>query len=185
MSNERNNILVTGGSGLVGSHVLKKLLDEQNHDFSVLVRNEQQAKIWHTFGIKTVIGDLEHPNFRLPDSITTIIHIAAIAGDWVNRKKAYAVNVTGTEYLLKQAEKIGCKKFNYVSTIGVYGHSKYVNAIETKKLKTSSTYERTKLQAEKFIQEYAKSAKNDMELLIIRPSSMYGEGDRYILATYS
>ncbi len=185
MSNERNTILVTGGSGLVGSHVLRKLLEGQNQNFSVLVRNERQAKIWDTFGIKTVIGDLEQPEFSLPDTITTIIHIAAIAGDWVNRKKAYAVNVTGTEYLLKQAEKIGCKKFIYVSTIGVYGHEKYINATEDKKLKSSSTYERTKIEADKYIQDFAKTTSNGMEFIIIRPSSMYGEGDRYIIPAYT
>ena len=183
--NENTSVLVTGGSGLVGSHVLRKLVDENEFDFTVLVRNEQQAKIWNTFGIKTVIGDLEKQNFSLPSSITTIIHIAAIAGDWVDRKKAHTVNVVGTEHLLKEAEKIGCKKFIYVSTIGVYGHEKYVDATEGKKLKASSTYERTKLQADKFIQKYAKTAPNGMELIIIRPSSMYGEGDRYIIPAYS
>ena len=189
MSIEQNNgnqtILVTGGSGLLGSHVVKKLLQDQQHNFAVLVRNEQQAHIWDIFGIKTIIGDLEDPDFTLPNSITTVIHIAAIAGDWVDKHKAQAVNVKGTEYLVKQAEQVGCKKFIYVSTIGVYGHNKYLNATEDKELKTSWTYERTKLEAEQFIQDYVKTTTNDMELIIVRPSSMYGSGDRYILPAYS
>ena len=183
--NSQDSILITGASGLLGSHVVKQLLQSQNHDFTILVRNKQQEKIWNTFGIKTVIGDLEKPEFTLSPGIKTIIHIAAIAGDWVDRLKAHAVNVDGTSHLITEAEKIGCHKFIYVSTIGVYGHVKYTNAPETRKLQSSSTYEKTKLQAEKYIQNYKKSNHTTMDFIIVRPSSMYGEGDRYIIPAYS
>lgn len=186
MSNNEttNTILVTGGSGLVGSHVVKQLVNKNKDNITVLVRNDQQAKIWNTFNIKTIVGDLEKQDFELPDSIDTVIHIAAIAGDWVDKSTAEAVNVKGTAHLVQQAEKIGCKKFIYVSTIGVYGHERYRNATETKKMKASATYERTKQQAEQFIQTYVKKNETAMEFIIVRPSSMYGEGDRYIIPVY-
>ena len=95
------------------------------------------------------------------------------------------MNVKGTEYLFRQAEQAGCKKFIYVSTIGVYGHNKYLNATEDKELKTSWTYERTKLEAEQFIHKYVKTSAIGMEVIIVRPSSMYGSGDRYIIPAYA
>ena len=180
-----DSVLITGASGLLGSHVVKQLLNFKEQDFIVLVRNKDQQKIWNAFGIKAILGDQEQPVFTIPSSIKTIIHIAAVAGDWVDKKKAHTVNVVGTEHLIREAEKIGCKKFIYVSTIGVYGHVKYMNAKETRKLKSSSTYEKTKLDAEKFIQRYKKANNTSMEFIIVRPSSMYGEGDRYIIPGYS
>ena len=182
---DNHSILITGASGLVGSHFLKQLIQNTSYDVTLLVRNDRQAKIWNTFGFKTVIGDLETLNFELPELITTVVHIAAIAGDWVDKKHAQRVNVEGTAYLVKQAEKIGCKKFIYVSTIGVYGHKKYRNATEEKKLNASSTYEQTKQEAEKFIQSYVKANNTGMKFIILRPSSMYGEGDRYIIPAYT
>lgn len=180
-----DSILVTGASGLVGSHFLKELIKNTNHEITLLVRNNHQAKIWGIFGFRTIIGDLETLNFELPPSITTVVHIAAIAGDWVDHKQAQQVNVEGTAYLIKQAEKIGCEKFIFVSTIGVYGHKKYRNATEEKKLNASSTYEQTKLEAERFIQSYVKTNGTSMKFIVVRPSSMYGEGDRYIIPAYT
>lgn len=182
-----DKILITGASGLLGSHVTKQLIQSSKEKLVILVRNSKQQEIWETFGIKTVIGDLEKANFSFdPDlGIKTVLHIAAIAGDWVDKKTAYAVNVRGTEHLVKEAEKSGCTKFIYVSTIGVYGHNKYLDAKETKKRKTSYTYEQTKLDAEKFIQSYKKANGTAMDFIIVRPSSMYGEGDRYIIPAYS
>ena len=180
-------ILITGASGLLGSHVVKQLIQTSRDKLVLLVRNPNQQKIWNTFGIKTIIGDLEAQHFTIsPDlGIKTILHIAAIAGDWVDKKTAYAVNVRGTEHLVSEAEKSGCKKFIYVSTIGVYGHDRYLDAKETKKRKTSYTYEKTKLEAEKFIQSYKKANGTAMDFIIVRPSSMYGEGDRFIIPGYS
>jgi nucleoside-diphosphate-sugar epimerase len=178
-----SSILVTGGSGLLGSNVISQLLVQNNQDFVILVRTEEQAKIWNSFGIQTITGDLENPTFDLPSSIKTIIHTAAIAGDWVDKKKAQTVNIFGTEYLLQQAEKIGCTKFIFVSTIGVYGHVPYHNASEDRKYKNSTEYEKSKIEAEKRILEYNK-AKNNLKIVIVRPSSMYGPGDRYIIPTY-
>lgn len=189
MHSETNTdkILITGASGLLGSHVVKQLIDSSRDNLVLLVRNSKQQEIWSLFGIKTVIGDLAQADFSLQKDlgIKTVLHIAAIAGDWVDKKTAYAVNVKGTEYLVKEAEKIGCTKFIYVSTIGVYGHDKYQNATETKKRKTAYTYEKTKLEAEKYLQAYKKANGTAMDFIIVRPSSMYGEGDRYIIPAYS
>ena len=116
--NSKSTILITGASGLLGSHVVKQVLKTNiSKDFSILVRNDHQAQIWSSLGITSIIGDLEEPNFNLPNTINTIVHIAAIAGDWVDKTKVQIVNVEGTIHLIKQAAKIGCKKFIYVSTI--------------------------------------------------------------------
>lgn len=189
MNSKTNNetILITGASGLLGSHVVKQLINSSRDNLVLLVRNTKQQQIWNTFGVKTVIGDLEKSDFSLSKElgINTVLHIAAIAGDWVDKKTAYAVNVKGTEHLVKEAEKVNCTKFIYVSTIGVYGHDKYQNASETKKRKTAYTYEKTKLEAEKYLQAYKKANGTSMDFIIVRPSSMYGEGDRYIIPAYS
>lgn len=185
--NPSDSILITGASGLLGSHVVKKLVQSTEKQIVLLVRTEQQKKIWESFGLKTIQGDLENPQFRLEKElgINLILHIAAIAGDWVDKKMAYAVNVEGTKYLIREAEKIACKRFIYVSTIGVYGHEKYFDASENKRRKTSYIYEKTKLDAEKFIEWYKKKNNTSMDFIIARPSSMYGEGDRYIIPAYS
>lgn len=177
------SVFITGASGLLGSHVIKKLLIDDTYKPIVLVRTEEKSKIWEKYGIQTVIGNLENCSFTVPNNVLSIIHIAAIAGDWVDKKKAFLVNVKATRYLLDQTVSTKCPTFLHISTIGVYGHSKYEGVSEDRLFKKSSYYENTKIEAEKLIFDYQK-INPEIRFIVLRASSMYGEGDRHILPRF-
>jgi UDP-glucose 4-epimerase len=118
-------VLVTGGSGFIGSHVLDKLAaaghDPRNFDLL--------PSPWHPAGeIETAIGDLTDPADvgEAVRGCDAIVHLAAMAD--VNEvvgapERTDAVNVRGTFNLLASAREHGVSRFVYASTIWVYGNA--------------------------------------------------------------
>jgi UDP-glucose 4-epimerase len=118
-------VLVTGGSGFIGSHVIDKLAaaghSPRNFDL--------QPSPWHAAGeIDTEIGDLTDPADvgEAVRGCDTIVHLAAMAD--VNQvvgapERTDAVNVRGTFNLLEAAREHGVSRFVYASTIWVYGNA--------------------------------------------------------------
>ncbi len=116
-------MLVTGGSGFIGSHVLERL---RAHDHRV--RNFDLVPPAHDEGrtFETVLGDLGDPaavRAALEDC-DAVVHLAAVADvDEVAKDPARAdrVNVHGTQTLLDAARAAGIARFVYASTVWVYG----------------------------------------------------------------
>jgi uncharacterized protein YbjT (DUF2867 family) len=114
-------ILVTGGTGFVGSHVLSRLAEtEATGTIRALVRNRAKALV--PDGVSTVEGDITQPE-TLPAAVAgvdVVIHAAAITGD---RKEPYRgaydrVNRAGTENLMSAAKSAGVKRVVVVSGLG-------------------------------------------------------------------
>jgi uncharacterized protein YbjT (DUF2867 family) len=114
-------ILVTGGTGFVGSHVLRRLSEtEPRGSVRTLVRN--RAKAIFPEGVSIVEGDITRPE-SLPAAVAgvdVIIHAAAITGD---RKEPYRgaydrTNRVGTENLMSAAKGAGVKRLVVVSGLG-------------------------------------------------------------------
>ena len=158
---------------------MRLLLDTPDVVPIPLVRNQNQYDAWAFHGIYGYIGDLKEPDSLSGLSkmdIDVVIHTASITGDWVNEKLAYQVNATGTQILVNNCQHV--KRFVHVSTIGVYGHKTYSNIDENKRYrKSTSPYENAKIEAEKIIKR-ATIENPTCRYIIIRLSSMYGEGDR-------
>lgn len=185
-------ILVTGASGLLGSHVVRLLHLDPEFRPVPLVRTKEQATEWEVLGLDPVIADLRNPPFNLPVDLWGVVHTAAIAGDWVDADLAYAVNRDGVRHLVEAAALTQCQRFVHISTIGVYGHARYDRATEDRKYGRSSTYENSKVAGEKVILGDIKakisSAVEDfprMTFVVLRPPSMYGEGDRHVIPKFT
>jgi UDP-glucose 4-epimerase len=125
-------VLVTGGSGFIGSHVLDKLR-LRGHE----IRNfDLIPSPHHADGeIDTVLGDLtdrEAVRAALA-GCDTVIHLAAVADvDQVvkNPKQADCVNVRGTQTLLDATREANIARFVYASTIWVYGDASGPESID-------------------------------------------------------
>lgn len=181
------NVLVTGASGLLGSHVVRLLYLDKDFLPIPMVRTQEQANEWINLGLNQVcIAELTSSPIIIPKNLYAIVHTAAIAGDWVDKTETLKVNVEGTRQLIEAAlQSTECKFFIHISTIGVYGHSPYTEATEDiKKYKKSSTYENSKIEAEKIIKKTYLANKKRMKFIILRPPSMYGEGDRHIIPKF-
>jgi UDP-glucose 4-epimerase len=151
------NILVTGGAGYIGSHIVEELVkknflkifivDDLSTGHKRLINKKAtfiKANINKTQLIKKII---------LKNKIDTIIHLAAKTIVTESEKKPklyYKANVLGTSSLLDAAKNSSVKNFLFSSTAAVYGSKiSYVN--EKSKTLPDSVYGKTKLQAEDLV----------------------------------
>jgi UDP-glucose 4-epimerase len=171
-----HNILLTGYSGFVGTHLLNAL--NNSYTVSLLGRKVPQDKslCFHQSELS------EQSDFgQVLSDINTVIHCAArahIMND--NAKNPLAefrkVNTLATLNLAKQAVAGGVKRFIYISTIKVNGESTTVGT--PYKASDNSApidpYGQSKAEAEQKLLALGKSS--GMDIVIIRPPLVYGEG---------
>jgi len=118
-------VLVTGGSGFIGSHVVDRLA-AAGHDPRIL---DLAASPWHAPGtIDTAIGDVTDAGAvaAAVSGCDAIVHLAAMADVYQvveQPERTDAVNVRGTFNLLEAARAHGVSRFVYASTIWVYGNA--------------------------------------------------------------
>jgi UDP-glucose 4-epimerase len=163
MMKNKMKVLLTGGTGFIGTKFVEKFSKEFN-----LIIFSSKEKIQEQKIIKTI----EKIN---PD---VIIHLAALSGlknCELNQKKAFDVNVIGTENIVK-----GCIKNNsrliFLSSREVYGLTGMKKSDENDKLEPISVYGQTKMKAEKIIQKYG--IKENLDYTILRVSNVYGPGSK-------
>ena len=115
-------LLVTGATGLVGSHVVEQAR-QQGFRTRALVRESSDTKLLDEWGVEKVVGDLTDSESlkAAVDGVTLIVHCAAKVGDWGPVGDYRTVNVQGLERLLIEAEQTGLlKRYIHISSLGVY-----------------------------------------------------------------
>ena len=161
MNKKNHNILITGGAGYIGSHIVEQLikvnkniiiLDNLKNGYRSLINRRAQfikGDILNTKLVKKIIQK---------NKITTIMHMAGLI-DVIeserNKKKYYKNNVLGTLNLIKAIKKSNVKYFIFSSSAGVYGDISKA-ATENIILKPINYYAYTKLKCEKIIKQYSK-----------------------------
>ncbi|MDC1137083.1 UDP-glucose 4-epimerase GalE [Candidatus Pelagibacter sp.] len=174
---KKQNILITGGAGYIGSHIVelliknkaniiiidnlvtghKKLLNKKAIFFKEDIRNK--------LAIKKIINDYE---------ISSIIHLAGllnISESEKNKKKYYKNNVEGTLNLVESCKNTSVKKIIFSSSCSIYGNVKgAVN--EKRKPNPQSYYALTKFKAEEIIKKFSK--KNNYKYGILRYFNVAG-----------
>jgi uncharacterized protein YbjT (DUF2867 family) len=114
-------IYITGGTGFLGSHIVKRLIAE-GHEVRVLIRNRERAENEGRLAglsVEWVHGDVTNPA-SLPESlegVDQIIHTAAIAIE-KGRSTYEEVNYQGTVNLVDAAKQAGIKRFVNISQLG-------------------------------------------------------------------
>ena len=123
-------VLVTGGSGFIGSHVVDRVR-AHGHDVRIF---DLVPSPYHD-DVETVIGDLcdRDDVARALDGCDAVLHLAAVADvDKVAEDPALTdrVNVHGTQTLLEGTRELGIGRFVYASTIWVYGDAAGPEALD-------------------------------------------------------
>lgn len=114
---------LTGGSGFVGGHVAQALLKAGVH-VRALVRNPARPGNLAGLEVDVVEGDLAQPGDWLAQlrGCDTLFHVAALYSHHAaDAARLYAVNVGGTQTLLKAAAEAGVTRFIHTSTVGTIG----------------------------------------------------------------
>ena len=174
-------ILVTGGTGLVGSHLVESLIAEGHHPSTIraLVRSHSDPAFLKEKGVQLCYGDLlDGESLReATRDVKSVFHCAAALTE--KKKEVYwKINCQGTEHLLEAARSARVETFIYVSTIGIYGPLKTAPAAEDHPQSPLRAYAVTKLEAEKKVWEYSRTC--GMKSVVLRPTLIVGERDRGI-----
>ena len=174
---KNKSVLVTGGGGFIGSHLVGKLIDLGAKVYVILHSNKLdnlqkiKDKIECIFccdiSVKESVEKIE-PNFEIIFHLAANISVNESMGD---PEKIRATNVVGTRNILDLAVKKKVKTFAYVSTSKVYNWSDDpIN--ENSEIRSSSTYSQTKLEGEKLCFEYGK--KHYIGITVSRFFNAYG-----------
>ncbi|MGE5429654.1 MAG: UDP-glucose 4-epimerase GalE [Syntrophomonadaceae bacterium] len=154
------NVLVTGGAGYIGSHVVRMLL-KQGHSV-VIIDNLSRGHIEAVpEGVKFEKADLldfEALNAAIGrHKIDAVIHFAAFAyvGESVDNPGLYYVNnVTGSINLIRALNENNVKKIVFSSTCSLYGNPEHVPISEKEKLNPINPYAKTKYFIEQVLSDF-------------------------------
>ena len=182
---EASTVLVTGATGFTGRHLVNKLL-AQNVRVRVLARPSSRAQELRALGCEVLEGEVYDPDVvRVAcEGVTYLFHIAAAFRDaGVADDIYFKVHVQSTQLLAKAVDgRPGFKRFVQVSTMGVHGHIEHPPGNEDSPYAPGDLYQETKLEAELWIREFAKT--HGLSLTVIRPTGIYGPGDRRLLKIF-
>ncbi len=169
-------ILILGGCGYVGTLLVEKLIKKKH---KIIVYDTQ----W--FGnylkknkkLKIIKGDIRNIPNRIFHKVDTVIHLANIANDpgvELNQNLSWEVNVLATLDILNKCVSNKVKKFIFSSSGSVYGIKKEKKVTENLSLVPISTYNKTKMIAERIILSF----KDKMKIYLIRPATVCGFSPR-------
>jgi dihydroflavonol-4-reductase len=151
-------VLVTGGTGFVGSHVAARLA-ESGRDVRLLVRDPAKLArvpaLIETTAIDVVAGDVTDTSSvgRALDGCTAVVHAAALVSlAERDAARAEAVNVGGTRLVIGGAAERGIKAL-HVSSVSVFGTGHSTITIDSPLADARGGYTRSKVAAERFVRE--------------------------------
>ncbi|MCM1170935.1 MAG: NAD-dependent epimerase/dehydratase family protein [Clostridium sp.] len=190
------SVVISGGTGMIGSFIVDVLMyqnEVMGLETHVYVIGRSKKKAWDRFGsymdcgkLHFVCHDINEPlDISKPADLNGIdyvihaasnTHPAAYASDPIGTISA---NVLGTKYLLDFAEKAGCKRFVFLSSVEIYGENKgdtdkfaedYLGYIDCNTLRAG--YPESKRTGEALCQAYRKQ--HGLDVVIPRLSRTYG-----------
>jgi len=181
-------IMVTGGAGFIGSHLVDRLIEMGNN---VVVYDNFDE--YYTGKEENIRDHLGNPNFTLikgdildynalcksMNKVDIVFHLAAQAGvrySLENPLKTNTVNTSGTLNVLSAAKKNRVKKVVFASSSSVYGALQYMPVDEKHPTNPISIYGASKLVAEKYCQIYNNFL--DLPTIILRYHTVYGPRQR-------
>jgi len=178
--------LVTGGTGLLGSHVVDALC-EQGHEVRALVRKTSDVSHLKTTKAQLVVGSLSDYNVLVQGAkgVDVVFHSAGkVTPGWGTWEEFEETTVKGTENMIKAAIEAGVPRFLHVSSHSVLGKA----CLGTKPVDENTApdlefcrdtyYDWAKQKAEEVVMNYHKQGK--IGVTIIRPAMIWGPRDTLV-----
>jgi len=181
-------VLVTGGGGLVGSHVIEALRARGIAVRALILdsKNPATRRTVEALGAEPVIGDVTDPAAwrRAAAGTRGVVHAAAFVQQRASFAAYEAVNVGGTQCAVTAAHEAGARLV-HISSVSVYaGSSSYTPGPFTPRtedfafhpIADHDVYARTKRLGEAVVKEAAEHGR--VSAIVLRPNVIYGERDR-------
>jgi len=173
-----NRVLVTGGTGFIGSHLLERLV-AAGYEVTALVRSLEKARALDLSGgdkVRWICGHL-HDAAALQEACMgqdVVVHSAAMATDWGTIREIMHHNVTGTEHLARAAVAAGVGRWIQISSTDIYGYPNQINVAESYQGRGQFTnwYAESKLRSEQVVKQTLDAA--GIPWVILRPATVYG-----------
>ena len=156
-------IFLTGGTGFVGSEVLRQLV-ASGHSVRALVREGSADKLAVTTGVEIHLGDITDAISLVGglEGCEAVIHLVGIIREFPGRGVTFKkMHVKGTENVLEAAQEQGVSRYLHMSSNGTRERS-------------NTDYHRTKWQAEKMVRD------TGLEWTIFRPSLIFAPGSEFV-----
>ena len=192
-----STVLVTGGAGFIGSHLVERLLDGGaavrvlDNLSTGSLRNLQAAAnrfrrptdtarvsgATHEGRLEVVIGDIRDRELvrKAARNVDTVFHLAALPGTFLARVSAaelQTVNVQGTLNVLEGAVAEGVARLIFASSASVYGTPESLPVSEAFPLRPESLFAASKLAAEMYCRTYGTI--HQLEVVALRYFTVYG-----------
>ena len=177
--------LVTGATGFTGGHLARHLTRRGDTVRALVRAPDARSAALEALGIETRVGDLTDATSlaRALAGIDIVYNIGATYRQASASRDAYAaINARAVAALVEAAAACGARRVVHCSTVGVHGDVERPPAGEDAPLRPGDEYQRSKLEGERMGQEAA--ARTGTELVIARPSGIYGPGDRRLLKLF-
>lgn len=183
MTDASRRVLVTGATGLLGSHLIERLR-ARGDQARALVRPSSDARFLDELGVEVVRGDLTDPAAcdRALDGVGVVFHCAAKVGDWGSWREFQIGCMDATRTLAEAAVRAGVGRFVHVSSTSAYGHPTDREEPITEDHPLGENvwlldyYTRSKVECERLLWEMSNAGR--LPLTVIRPSWLFGERDR-------
>jgi len=176
--------LVTGATGFTGGHLADSLVS-RGWRVRALVRKDDRAGALAARGMDAVVGDLRDTAAvrRATEGVDVVFHIAAVYRQAGIPDETYrAVNATAVGVLVEQAARNRVRRVVHCSTVGVHGDVEHPPANEDAPLRPGDIYQVTKLEGERLARAAGEQA--GIQVVIVRPTGIYGPGDRRLLKLF-
>lgn len=174
-------ILVTGADGLLGSNLVRELLN-RNHTIRALIQPGRQQKTLEGLTLEKFAGNLLQAEevLRAAEGCDTIIHCAASTSVWPSRSEIInKVNIEGTRNIINAVKHFNVQRMIYVGTANSFGFGSKENpGVEGNPYKSSMyglDYMDSKYKAQQLILKEVKE--NSLPAIIVNPTFMFGPFD--------
>ena len=178
----KQQVLVTGADGFIGSHLTEALLDKGYKVRALAQYNSFNNWGWlediaPRDGLEIVCGDVRDPDFcrELCRGIDTVYHLAALIAipySYVAPDSYVDTNIKGTLNMCQAARDAACSRIVVTSTSEVYGTARYVPMDEKHPRQPQSPYSATKIGADAIAQSFYNAF--DLPVVTARPFNTYG-----------
>lgn len=180
-------VLITGGAGFIGSHLVDRLLASEQPVYDVIVfdnlRRGQRAHLEAHLSegrVRLIEGDIRDEAALLAamQGVEIVFHLAAqsnVIGSEADPDYAFTTNVVGAYNVLKTAESAGVRRIIFSSSREVYGDPEALPVREDAPLAPKNAYGASKVAGEMYFR--IAQAREALETVIFRLANVYGPRD--------